>query len=533
MKKILKYKGVLLILCGVLAMSPLSACSQAPESEETGETAAPSVEAAASGSGEISGDGIFSINYTSGQSLNPYTSESSANLEAGGLIYEGLFALTEDFTAEEVLCSSYETEDGITYLITVKSGIKFSNGADLTASDVVYSLNCARNSAMYGDRLSIIEDVSVLTGDDVPADTVEIVLTDTHMKLPVLLNVPIIEYNSINSATPAGTGPYAADISAAAPHLYPNEYYWGEAELPVDTIYLTEVASTDMAEALEAGTLDIVSTDQTGTGASTWAVGAEQRDYDTTIMDFVGYNLENRYMWDTQIRLAISYAIDREAIMETVMAGAGTATPLTIHPASPDYDSSLALDYSFSMNVAAELLSRNSDLDFDLDAYLAGGDVLPTGISLTFLVNDDNASRLGAASLIAEALRELGIEVELMAVGYDEYLLALEDGDFDLYYGQIRLTADFNISSLVSGSLNYGNVSGSKYGALIAEYLASGESGSAAARDMCGYLLETSPFSVIGFRQLTVITMRGVVSGITPLMDNIYNDTENWAVSVG
>ena len=94
-------------------------------------------------------------------SFHPITGGNRTNLTLAGLLYEGLFAVTPDFKAEPVLCSEYTvSEDGLAWTFTLDASARFSDGSALAPADVVYSLNLARQSALYSQRLSEISGVA-------------------------------------------------------------------------------------------------------------------------------------------------------------------------------------------------------------------------------------------------------------------------------------------------------------------------------------------------------------------------------------
>lgn len=84
------------------------------------------------------------------------------------------------------------------------------------------------------------------------------------------------------------------------------------------------------------------------------------------------------------------------------------------------------------------------------------------------MVNTDNSFKLAVAEYLAGQLSDLGVSVDLKKLTWDDYLAALESGNFDLYLGEVTLTADFNLSPLLgrAGTLNYGGYSSAETDAL-------------------------------------------------------------------
>ena len=74
------------------------------------------------------------------------------------------------------------------------------------------------------------------------------------------------------------------------------------------------------------------------------------------------------------------------------------------------------------------------------------------------LVNEENSFKVSIANYLAESLSVFDLKIEVETLPWDEYIAALSAGNFDLYYGEVKLTADWNLIRLLgtSGSLNYG-----------------------------------------------------------------------------
>ena len=73
------------------------------------------------------------------------------------------------------------------------------------------------------------------------------------------------------------------------------------------------------------------------------------------------------------------------------------------------------------------------------------------GRELVLLVNRENTAKLSAAQLIAGQLESAGMEITVNALDFEDYTAALAQGDFDLYLGEVVLTADFDLTARVKG----------------------------------------------------------------------------------
>ena len=156
-----------------------------------------------------------------------------------------------------------------------------------------------------------------------------------------------------------------------------------------------------------------------------------------------------------------------------------------------------------------------------------------SGRSLVLLVNSENSAKVSAAQRIAAQLEAAGLEVTVNRLPFEDYTAALAQGDFDLYLGEVVLTADFDLSALLSssGALNYGGWQDSQTDALLAALAAgSGEARTQAASALYAYLAQEAPIAPICFKNGSVLTQWGRLSGLSPVRGNIFNRLEGWII---
>ena len=90
--------------------------------------------------------------------------------------------------------------------------------------------------------------------------------------------------------------------------------------------------------------------------------------------------------------------------------------------------------------------------------------------SLTLLVNQESSFRVSTAQTIAAGLSRYDLQVTVRSLPYDEYVQALEQGDFDLCLCQVKLTADWDLRPLLQSyaAMNYGGFADPETDALLA-----------------------------------------------------------------
>jgi len=476
--------------------------------------------------------GRFTLRYDSNSSLNPITSQSSDNRILSSLLYESLFIIDSNLNAAPVLCESWSNEDEYTYIFRIKPNISMSDGSFLTAEDVAYSIRQASQRGQFVNRLRIVDSVRA-TGEL----TVTIQLNTSHRRFIYLLDVPIIKDGSMDSNIPPGSGPYT--FSSLQPmRLDGFSRYRDYMQLPVRSIYLVECDDSEMAELFDDGVLSLLWDDPSDTYDIRLNRLCERLYYDTTTLQFIGFNMSSLGLRDLDVRRAISYAIDRQYIIENIMPRQAIASPLAISPVFRLYDVGWEYTIFDPPRMMAELLDRADLFDFDDDTFLEYPDGFGGYVkfSIDFIVNSNNAHKIQVANLIATTLRRTGFDITVRELPWDRFLSALENGEFDMYIGEIELGADFDLSPLLlpNSPLNFGNTGNTHYRPFIEDFLtAQFDIGlQAAARVLCDEITLYSPFVPIVYKKYVLYTQTGAVFGATPSQSGVFVNFKNWEIDL-
>ena len=438
----------------------------------------------------------FALPYMPGQSLDPVDCADGMQQVAASLLCEGLFRLDERFEPQLCLCAGYtRDETAVRYTFSLREGVQFSDGSPLTGRDVKASLDRARESARYGSRLSGIASVGARGNE------VTVVLNRPNTGLPALLDIPIVKAGVQDAAAPVGTGPYFYAEEETGAYLIANQAWWRGESQPVERISLVEAADpAAMLYRFSSHEVQLITADLTGVLAVSTTGSVDCVDAETTVLQYVGCNASRAPLDSPALRRALSAGIDRANVAGAFLSGHGTAAGFPVSPAASLYP--------------ADLEEENS-----LDAFaaaLAASGYVPER-PLTLLVNEENSFKRAIAGYLAESWTAGGLPVEVRVLPWEEYAAALEAGDFDLYYGEVRLAADWNLSSLLEpgGALNYGRWSNPETSRLLAEF-AGAEDRRAAMRALCTQLKGQMPILPVCFKSVSVLTEAEVVEGLAP-----------------
>ena len=487
----------------------LSGCGHAgTESSAASASGASAASASPQPETDAAGSTPFTLAAYPTHSFHPVLTDSSANATLAPLLYENLFSLDGQFQAVPQLCQSYTvSEDGLTWIFTLQPGVTFSDGTPLTGEVVAQALQTARGEgSRYAARLS---GLSSIQGS---GSQVTITLSQANGGLPQLLNIPIA---LDNSERPLGTGPYVLTDSGGDLILTArSDWRSGVNTLPAQQIPLASLSrSEELMSSFHAGEVSLIDVDLTGNSTLGSAGQYQVWDYDTTQLLYLGFNAQQGLCRDADVRQAITRAIDRDYVAETIFARHASPTVFPIHPDSPLYDHALA-----------------ADLSYDLSALT---DLALNGRSVTLVVNIENTAKSAVANHVAQQLESAGLVVSVERLPWAEYQETVTAGRFDLYIGELYLTPDFDLSPLlgVGGSLNYGGWTSNVIGSLLFTFRSAQEdSRASAAAALCRHLAQQAPIAPICFRSGTVLTQYGRVTGLSPVYGNIFSQLESWTI---
>ena len=478
-------------------------------------------------------DDRFTLRYDSNSTLNPLTCKSSDNRLIGMLMYEGLFKVNEFFEAEPVLCESFSTQDNITYTFKVKSGVKMHDGSELTAADVAYSLTWAKKTSVYSNRLRIIE-----SAEQTEDNSVLVTLAYPNKNIAKILDIPIIKYGSVDEKVPAGTGPYAF-IVGLEPTIIKFKDHADYVKLPTDRVFFAECTDTAIVEMFSDSLIDLIRDDPTDAVEISVSRPHETRYYNTTSLCYLGFSSANAAMRDAQVRRAISYAVDRSAIVSDILKREAIEAPLILSPVYRQYEKAWEKKRDNTFVEMSSLLSRAGLRDANNDTYLeyplSDAEYIP--LEIRFIVNRENHFKVDIVHKIAAELRRVGFNVTVLELDWADFMTALEEGEFEMYIADTTLPADFDLSALLAagGVLDYGGMGDEEYTELIGSFLnaTTDAAEKEAARRICDMVSEKSTIIPVYYKLGAVMSGRNVISGMEPSQSNVFYNFTEWEIKLG
>lgn len=455
------------------------------------------------------------VPYLASEKLNPITTSSTVNINLSSLIYEGLFTLDENLLPIPVLCNTY-TLDADTYTFNIKENVLFHSGKILTAEDVAFSLNLAKNTkeSPYNINMQNVDSIKVLS-----PISLQIKLKTISNKFISLLDIPIIEKGSENNGFATGTGLYQPIITSSDIYLSAFDSYNGGYIPNIDRINVESIVQTDeQLYSFELGDISLFVADRISANAPAIRGNAMSSTIKTTSMHYLGFNHKKAPFDNANTRIAFSYMLNRDDITKTALQSYADPAYIPINNENMN-----VRDY-FSPEKAKKYFTDANIIDINSDGILEYNNIIFTP---EILVNSDNLFKKVATERLILDLKNIGINAKIKLLPYEEYITALQKGEFDIYYAETKLTNDFDISEIVKqgAATNYGNAN------FAVNHLQSSIHGrDNALNNFTNAFLSNLPIAVIGFAKKQVLLKEGITKEFNPLPFNVYNGVGKYKI---
>lgn len=404
------------LLSGVMALllsASLCACGGSKTAEGTSEAAGESSEAETSntlseGTPVPGGSVVYGMTQDLA-SLDPHVDTDAGTRDVVFNLYEGLVKPTSDGGFIAAVASDYTiSDDAKTYTFTLRDGVTFHDGTPVTIEDVKYSID--RYAEIQGESSafsSLVDSVEVQ--DD---KTLVVNLKESYSEFLPMMTIAIIpKSNEDPAGNPIGTGPFKYVSYTPGQNLELEKYdgYWQEGVPSLDSVEFKFIADVDTAFVeLQAGTIDIL---KYLTAAQAETLGDEDYNIVQGSMNLVhAMYLNSAYepLSKTEVRQALCYAVDRDAINNFIFGGKSHIIGSHMIPAmSKYYEPEAETVYSYDPEKAKELLA---------DAGYADG------FDLEITVPSSYSQHVDSAQIIADELSQVGVNVTLNQVEWSTWL---------------------------------------------------------------------------------------------------------------
>ena len=363
--------------------------------------------------------------------LSPSNSNSAYEGGLFGNIFEGLVRVNSDYEVVPAVASSWTvSEDGLEYTFTIRDGIKFHDGTEVTAHDVKFSYDLYVSKPSFGGTTFMISSTEVIDEDTFVV----------NLAFPYVSFLQYSSYLSVLSEShftdlgeddfgrdPIGSGPYMLKEWVVGEKIVLEafeDYYDGKAQ--IETInYSIIIDSTARVIALENGEIDF---------ASIQALDYDNLQGSSDLVTLTGttsnyyFNSINTLRVPKDVRIAINHAIDREGINTVVTEGTGTVSATPLLPFAEGYSTSFT-EYDYDVTEAKSIMEGLG--------YNSGN-----RLELKFVYIESDSNRKWAEAAQAY-LSEIYIDLEIVSYEMSAWFSSITTGDFDITVTALEFTPGY------------------------------------------------------------------------------------------
>ena len=344
------------------------------------------------------------------------------------LVYSRLMMIGPDLRVMPGLAARLDNPDPLTYIAHLRHGVKFHDGHELTSKDVVYTFGSFLDPNFVSPRKGayrMLDSVKAL--DDY---TVEFKLKEPFGSFPVQLVMPVVPAGAGDSLRtfPIGTGPYRFVSYSTDDQVVLSAYegYWDG--LPQNAGVVVKINPDETMRGLELrkGTADLTVNDvspdiayQLQKRGGLNIVQALGVDY-----TYIGLNMRDPILTDKRVRQALSYAVDREAIVKYLRRGLAQPAVGVLSPAAWAFEPHVRR-YDHDLAKAKQLLDEAGYKDPDGDGPLPR-------MHLSLKTSTDEFYRL-QATVVQQDLAKAGIEVDVRSYEFATFYADVLKGNVQMY----------------------------------------------------------------------------------------------------
>ena len=416
--------------------------------------------------------------------LIPYLASDSASQEVAALLYTAPLEYDKDWNIVKLAAESWEVEEDGTFMrFKLREGLKWQDGAPLTADDVTFTyklmVNPSTPTAYAADFLNIAEykqtgPLSFEVRYDAPY--ARSAITWMHPILPK----HILEGQNIASTpfarNPVGAGPFKLKSweTGSRVVLEANDLYFKGRPYIDEVVYRIIPDLTTIFLEAKAGKIDFLGlTPQQylrQTSGPDWDKNWKKYKYLAPGYTFLGFNLTSPLFADERVRQALSYAVNRESVIKGALMGMGEPTIGPYKPGTWVYNTAIT-PYAYDPERAKALLAEAGWTPGE-DGVLVNSD--GRRFSFTILVNQGNEERVKVATIIQREFQAVGVECSIRTVEWAAFLKEfVNKGNYDALILAWNILDDPDIfdvwhsSAISENGLNFVHYANSEVDALL------------------------------------------------------------------
>lgn len=365
--------------------------------------------------------------------LIPMLSGDAASQDVAGLIFNGLVKYDTDLSIIGDLAESWDiSKDGLVITFHLKKGVRWTDGVEFTADDVMFGFNTIINKktpTAYNEDFLQVKQAEVL-------DKYTFRVTYGKPFAPalaswgnlVVLPKHLLEGKDLTKSEfgrdPVGMGPYKLTNWVTGQELIldsNHDYFEGRPYIDRFVYRVIPDRATMFLELQTGGVdmMDLTPIQYTKQTESEYFRNNFQKfRYPQFVYTYMGFNLKHPFFQDRRVRQAIAYAIDKSEIIDVVLFGLGSPATGPYVPNTWPYNPDVK-KYPYNPEKARQLLQEAGWKDTDGDGIL---DKDGRPFRFTILTNMGNTLRMNTATIIQWKLAKIGIKVDIKVLEWSTFV---------------------------------------------------------------------------------------------------------------
>ncbi len=458
----------------------------------------------------------YKIAYNAEQTLNPIVTQSSTNLYLCGLMFDGLVSLDNSMHVTPIIAESTQmSENNTVCTVKIKKGMKFSDGTELSALDVVATVQTIK-SVSQSYYYSWMENVLSVSATE--AYEVVFALSRPDPNFECLLAFPVIKGGSADSVAFIGSGRYILQYGDDVTLEANTNWYGGECAMK--KILLVNIDNSDSIRyELDRQTVDFMYTE--GSIETLGAVAVKNVTVNNAVM--LAYNNTRSYFSNGDMRRAFDSILDKEELADNDSAGA----EMSDVPLNPKLGLLNEIDTSASATLTVGEIATTlgyTQRDETGYYYVEGEQISYFTLRLIYLETD--IERKGQIKLIKEAFEKEGIVLDIASFGTkEEFISALNNNEYDLCFCEMKFNNNSDLTPLFTGQLASLFPLQENSPRTIYEMYISGQK---TIGDFVSAYIAEMPVSVLYFRNGRAMYSRNFGADVEVGPAFIFNNAEEW-----
>ena len=407
--------------------------------------------------------------------INPILSKNKNVQDVSKLIFEPLLTLNTEYKIEPCLATEWAKVSETSYLIKLKSNVKWSNGETFTAEDVRYTIDRLKEiDSIYAYNVQYVIGVDVVDNNTVRINLDrEIPFFEYNLTFPIMCSTYYKDKDFLDTETnksPIGTGPYKiTQVEPTYITLEKNDNWWNKTNTNVVLEKITVNLYTSVGEmynSFKMGNVDLISTSNNNLQEYIGTIGYSSKEMKGREHDFIAINTDNYILSKPEVRKAISYSIDKDNIVSSVYNNKYITSSFPLDFGSWLY-TNIESSSGYNVEQAKQILIDNG-WEYKYNYWQKYENYRTQRISLSLVVKASDSNKVAVGENIKSQLEAQGFRINLIRASDSQYNNYLTNKNYDLILCSIYVSASPNLNTYF-GENNLANYENEEVNSILEE----------------------------------------------------------------